>query len=79
MAFLNGAKTNRRNDMSGDSRYAHWILGGVIALATVVAAAAIMSTGNEPDEPRMTATVPAPAPSPSTTGSDAPPSVPANR
>jgi hypothetical protein len=79
MTYQSDPNTNRRNDIRDDTSYTHWIIGGVVALAIVIAAAAFISTGNNPDQPQTTTTVPAPAPSPSTTGSDTAPPAPANR
>jgi hypothetical protein len=79
MTYQSDPNTNRRNDIRDDTSYTHWIIGGVVALAIVIAAAAFISTGNDPDQPQTTTTVPAPAPSPSTTGSDTAPPAPANR
>ena len=79
MTYQSDPNTNRRNDISDDTSYTHWIIGGVVALAIVIAATAFTSTGNDPDQPQTTTTVPAPAPSPSTTGSDTAPLAPANR
>ena len=79
MTYQSDPNTNRRNDIRDDTSYTHWIIGGVVALAIVIAAAAFISKGNNPDQPQTTTTVPAPAPSPSTTGSDTAPPAPANR
>jgi hypothetical protein len=64
MTYQNDANTSRRNDISDDASYTHWIIGGVIAFAIVIAAVAFTSTGNAPDQPQTTATVPFPVPSP---------------
>ena len=64
MTYQNDANANCRNDISDDTSYIHWIIGGVIAFAIVIAAVAFISTGNAPDQPQITATVPIPAPSP---------------
>jgi hypothetical protein len=79
MTYQNDLNTNRRSDISDDTSYTGWIIGGVVALAIVIAAVAFTSTGNSPDQPQTTTTVPAPTPSPSTTGSDTAPPTPANR
>jgi hypothetical protein len=81
MTYQNDLNTNRRSDISDDTSYTGWIIGGVVALAIVIAAVAFTSTGNSPDQPQTTTTVPAPAPtpSPSTAGSDTAPPTPANR
>ena len=65
MTYQNDLNTDRRSDMRDDARYTHWIIGSVVTLAIVIAAAAFMSTGSNRD---LTTTVPAPASS--TTGSD---------
>ena len=78
MTHQNELNTNRRNRIIDDIRYTHWIIGGVVTLAIVIAAAAFTSTGNNPDEPQTITTVPAPASSPSTNGSDTAPLAPAN-
>ena len=79
MTHQNELNTNRRSRIIDDTRYTHWIIGGVVTLAIVIAAAAFTSTGNNLDEPQTITTVPAPASSPSTTGSDTAPPAPANR
>jgi hypothetical protein len=70
MTYENDLNTNRRSDMHDDARYTTWIIGGVVTLAILIAAAAFISTGNnrDLDLPQITTTIPAPAPS--TTGSD---------
>ena len=78
MTHQNELNTNRRSGIIDDTRYTHWIIGGVVTLAIVIAAAAFTSTGNYPDEPQTITTVPAPVSSPSTTGSDTAPLAPAN-
>ena len=79
MTYQSAPNSNRRNDLRDDRSYTHWIIGGVVALAIVVAAVAFISTGNSPDRPQTITTVPALAPSSSTTGSDTAPPAPANR
>jgi len=79
MTHQNELNTNRRSRIIDDIRYTRWIIGGVVTLAIVIAAAAFTSTGNNLDEPQTITTVPAPASSPSTTGSDTAPPAPANR
>jgi len=78
MTYQSDPNSNRRNDIRDDRSYTHWIIGGVVTLAIVIAAAAFTSTGNNPDEPQTITAVPAPASSPSTTGSDTAPLAPAN-
>ena len=70
MTYQNDLNTNRRSDMRDDAHCTHWIIGGVVTLAIVIAALAIISTGNKSDHnlPQTSTTVPAPAPS--TMGSD---------
>ena len=70
MAYQNDLNTNRRSEMRDDASYTHWIIGGVVTLAIVIAAAAFISTGSnrDLDLPQITTTVPAPASS--TTGAD---------
>jgi heme/copper-type cytochrome/quinol oxidase subunit 2 len=70
--------TNRRSDIRDDTTYTHWIIGGVVVLAIVIAAGVFISTGNKPDRASQT-TTPVPAPAPSKTGSDTAPLTPANR
>ena len=72
MTYQNDLNTNRRSEMRDDASYTHWIIGGVVTLAIVIAAAAFISTGSnrDLDLPQITTTVPAPASS--TTGSDTP-------
>jgi hypothetical protein len=79
MTYQSDPNSNRRNDIRDDRSYTHWIIGGVVALAIVIAAVAFISTGNYPDRPQTITTVPAPAPSSSTTGPDTAPPAPANR
>jgi hypothetical protein len=79
MTYQNELDTNRRSDIIDDTRYGGWIIGGVITLAIVIAAAAFTSTGNYPDRLQTLMTVPVSAPSPSTTGFDTVPPAPANR
>ena len=79
MTYQSDPNSNRRNDIRDDRSYTHWIIGGVVALAIVIAAVAFISTGNSPERPQTITTVPAPAPSSSKTGSDTPPPAPANR
>ena len=85
MTYQNKLNTNRRSNIIDDTRYTNWFIGGVVALAIVIAAAAFTSTGNYPDtgnyldESQTITTVPAPASSPSTTGSDTAPPAPVNR
>ena len=79
MTYQSDPNSNRRNDIRDDRSYTHWIIGGVVALAIVIAAIAFISTGNYPDRPQTITTVRAPAPSSSTTGSDTAPPTPANR
>jgi membrane protease YdiL (CAAX protease family) len=67
--------TNRRSDRRDDIRYTRWIIGGVVVLAIVIAAAVFTSTGNKTAQ----TTTPVPAPAPSKTGSDTAPLAPANR
>jgi hypothetical protein len=61
----------RRNDMNDDTKCTHWIIGGVVALAMVIAALAFTDTGNYPNWPQTTMV--GAAPSPSMTDSDAAP------
>jgi hypothetical protein len=70
MTYENDLNTNRRSDMHDDARYTTWIIGGVVTLAIVIAAAVFISTGNylALEVPQIITTAPAPAPS--TTGSD---------
>ena len=48
MTYQSDPNTNRRNDIRDDTSYTHWIIGGVVALAIVIAAAAFISTGEQP-------------------------------
>ena len=70
MTYQDDLNTNRRSDKRNDAFYTHCIIGGVVTLAIVIAAAAFMSTGNYSnlEVPQITTTAPAPASS--TTGSD---------
>jgi hypothetical protein len=70
MTYENDLNTNRRSDRHDDARYTTWIIGGVVTLAIVIAAAVFISTGNylALEVPQIITTAPAPAPS--TTGSD---------
>ena len=70
MTYQNDLNINPRSDMRDDAHCTHWIIGGVVTLAIVIAALAIISTGNKSDHnlPQTSTTVPAPAPS--TMGSD---------
>jgi hypothetical protein len=79
MTHQNEPNTNQRSDIIDDTRYTHWIIGGVVTFAIVIAATAFTSTGDYPDQPQTISTVSTPAPSPSTTGSDTAPLAPANR
>ena len=79
MTYQSDPNSNRRKDIKDDRSYTHWIIGGVVAFAIVIAAVAFISTGNSPDRPQTITTVPAPAPSPSTTESDTAPPAPVNR
>jgi len=57
MTYQSDPNTNRRNDIRDDTSYTHWIIGGVVALAIVIAAAAFISTGGttrtSPKQPRL--------------------------
>lgn len=64
MTYQNELDTKRRSDQIDDTNFTHWIIVGAVALAIVIAAAAITSTGNDPDVPQSITTVIAPAPSP---------------
>ena len=70
MTYQNDLNTDRRSDMRDDARYTHWIIGSVVTLAIVIAAAAFVSTrsNRDLDLPQITTTIPAPASL--TTGSD---------
>jgi hypothetical protein len=73
------SNTNWRSDISDDTKFTGWIIGGVVTLAIVVAGAAFTSTGNYPDRPQTitTTTIPAPALSPNDYDTAAP--APTNR
>src|SRR5450759_5862049 len=54
--YQSDPNTNRRNDIRDNSSYTHWIIGGVVGLAIVIAAAAFISTGAtraSPKQPRL--------------------------
>jgi hypothetical protein len=44
MIYQSDPNTNRRSDIRDDALYTHWIIGGVVTLAIVIAALAFMST-----------------------------------
>jgi hypothetical protein len=73
MDYQNELTATRRTDILDGIKYTHWIVGGVVTLAIVIAAAAFISTGNTPDR------LPALASSALMTGSDTAPPAPANR
>jgi hypothetical protein len=50
MAYQNEPNTNRRRDIS--TNYKHWIIGGAVVFAMIIAAAAFLSMGNSPDQPQ---------------------------
>jgi len=77
MAHQNGLDTNSRDDVKDDTKFTNWIIVGAVMLVIVVAGGVFTSTGNYPDRPQTTTTVP--APSPSTTGPDTAGLTPANR
>jgi hypothetical protein len=60
MIYQSDPNTNRRSDIRDDALYTHWITGGVVTLAIVIAAAAFISTGSNRDLhlPQITTTVP---------------------
>ena len=72
MTYPSDPNTNRRSDIRDDTTYTHWIIGGAVVLAIVIAAAVFISTGNKPDLDPQT-TTPVPAPAASKTGSDTAP------
>jgi hypothetical protein len=78
MTYPGDSNTNRRSDITEDTTYTHWIIGGVVVLAIVIAAGVFISTRTEPDLDSQTTTS-VPAPAPSKTGSDTVLLTPANR
>jgi hypothetical protein len=63
MAHQNGLDTNSREDAKNDTKFTNWIIVGAVILVIVVAGGVFTSTGNYPDRPQTTTTVPAPSPS----------------
>jgi hypothetical protein len=59
MTYENETNKNRRRDINDDAHYRHWIIGGAVVVAIVIAAAAFLSTGNYADRPQTTTTAPA--------------------
>jgi hypothetical protein len=70
MTYQSDPDANRRSDISDDTFYTSWIIGGGIVLAIVIAAVAFISTGNKPDHDLSQITTTVPAPASSTTSSD---------
>ena len=64
MTYQYDPNKNRRDDISDDITSTHWIIGGVMAFAMVIAALAFTSTGNYSDWPQTNTTSAARAPPP---------------